>query len=62
MDYLLNKKLREIADDFGYVVLNLIINGLPSKLKGFAFDEENEIVVLNLIINGLPSKQNQNYS
>ena len=37
-------------------VLNLIINGLPSKLV-YLEDGDSEIKkVLNLIINGLPSK------
>ena len=38
------------------IVLNLIINGLPSKprLKGLAMSYG--LKVLNLIINGLPSK------
>ena len=39
-------------------VLNLIINGLPSKLENLE-KEVNETTekVLNLIINGLPSKR-----
>ena len=37
-------------------VLNLIINGLPSKLIEYRLDG-NKSIVLNLIINGLPSKQ-----
>ena len=39
-------------------VLNLIINGLPSKPKKAALDiyEGKVSFVLNLIINGLPSK------
>ena len=40
-----------------YEVLNLIINGLPSKLSAIGHDSTAEIIsVLNLIINGLPSK------
>ena len=37
-------------------VLNLIINGLPSKHNIEGFSEEELDFVLNLIINGLPSK------
>ena len=37
-------------------VLNLIINGLPSKLKRLLTWKKTECYVLNLIINGLPSK------
>ena len=36
-------------------VLNLIINGLPSKHKK-KVDDLKSMIVLNLIINGLPSK------
>ena len=39
-------------------VLNLIINGLPSKRNPtYSQKEAIRIQVLNLIINGLPSKQ-----
>ena len=39
-------------------VLNLIINGLPSKLRNVYNGVRNVgSEVLNLIINGLPSKQ-----
>ena len=37
-------------------VLNLIINGLPSKLCQRMGTSERITIVLNLIINGLPSK------
>ena len=37
-------------------VLNLIINGLPSKLLFITFGCPSTNKVLNLIINGLPSK------
>ena len=37
-------------------VLNLIINGLPSKLYWVSLLLKSWIYVLNLIINGLPSK------
>ena len=42
-------------------VLNLIINGLPSKLeeKYQHYINDEEYDVLNLIINGLPSKLNR---
>ena len=59
MDYLLNKGL---AISYGLKtivgVLNLIINGLPSKLKMFKnyVTVVERVEVLNLIINGLPSK------
>ena len=44
--------------DFLVEVLNLIINGLPSKPKVIDdFEVKNQyVIVLNLIINGLPSK------
>ena len=57
MDYLLNIKKGEnnmLTDK----VLNLIINGLPSKLLEYNERWLNNNV-LNLIINGLPSKQLQ---
>ena len=38
-------------------VLNLIINGLPSKHKDINYIPRMEFNVLNLIINGLPSKR-----
>ena len=38
------------------LVLNLIINGLPSK-HDMVILAVSELYVLNLIINGLPSKQ-----
>ena len=57
MDYLLNLEKKNLflgSDD--KTVLNLIINGLPSK----HMDKRPKIItlygVLNLIINGLPSK------
>ena len=37
-------------------VLNLIINGLPSKLTAQEVAQAQMYQVLNLIINGLPSK------
>ena len=57
MDYLLNfdgfLKKNPLT-----LVLNLIINGLPSKLMGeFPLYSVIKLAVLNLIINGLPSKQ-----
>ena len=55
MDYLLNDN-EYIDVSILDSVLNLIINGLPSKRK---LDSRYErlLCVLNLIINGLPSKQ-----
>ena len=56
MDYLLNTN-SELAKKYNYDrVLNLIINGLPSKLKDGEFQVVAVGLVLNLIINGLPSK------
>ena len=54
MDYLLNAGMY-MDDTFIEIVLNLIINGLPSKLYEFLVKVE-AVGVLNLIINGLPSK------
>jgi len=39
------------------MVLNLIINGIPSILKNWS-SLMNSVEVLNLIINGIPSIQN----
>ena len=39
-----------------FLVLNLIINGLPSKLNAYPVIVLIMYKVLNLIINGLPSK------
>ena len=60
MDYLLNLENKIILRlKFINVVLNLIINGLPSKLKTILINYMLfSLSVLNLIINGLPSKQN----
>ena len=55
MDYLLNYRRRKICKD-NYEVLNLIINGLPSKLWQYISLFQYLQQVLNLIINGLPSK------
>ena len=54
MDYLQYKRHAITLMGSDRLVLNLIINGLPSILykKG---SENNMPVVLNLIINGLPS-------
>ena len=56
MDYLLNIGTITIACVDDNVVLNLIINGLPSKLN-LSNINWTSFVVLNLIINGLPSKR-----
>ena len=56
MDYLLNYVKFLGLKDFVIGVLNLIINGLPSKLKTNNINVNNK-KVLNLIINGLPSKR-----
>ena len=57
MDYLLNYKVCSVSFLVTLFVLNLIINGLPSKLKKrLKSDAMVEEKVLNLIINGLPSK------
>ena len=55
MDYLLNNTLLALWI-FLVSVLNLIINGLPSKPKYIANSKSDFYRVLNLIINGLPSK------
>ena len=47
------KDFRKVA----LAVLNLIINGLPSKLGAGCYYVYKGVKVLNLIINGLPSKQ-----
>ena len=39
-----------------FKVLNLIINGLPSKQMDKVDNLSSKVIVLNLIINGLPSK------
>ena len=56
MDYLLNHTDIQRMQDIINVVLNLIINGLPSKQKEMLNVVKKKIEVLNLIINGLPSK------
>ena len=43
------------------MVLNLIINGLPSILKAKKMEDLLKDVVLNLIINGLPSIHKRQY-
>ena len=58
MDYLLNKGIDNDKEMDKYEVLNLIINGLPSKLSNRVM-EKHIMGVLNLIINGLPSKLHQ---
>ena len=58
MDYLLNFKGSAIELEMAICVLNLIINGLPSKricVVSFSLFLKH-LTVLNLIINGLPSK------
>ena len=42
----------------GFVVLNLIINGIPSIQKNYTTSQGSFIKVLNLIINGIPSIHN----
>ena len=45
------------SEELSHSVLNLIINGLPSKQKKERSEEyTTKDTVLNLIINGLPSK------
>ena len=57
MDYLLNIKICFIVKIVS-IVLNLIINGLPSKpMPEVSYVSIMDERVLNLIINGLPSKQ-----
>ena len=63
MDYLLNSEAYSSPFFMIHTVLNLIINGLPSKLRYFKFRRRNsQAFVLNLIINGLPSKHKEDYS
>ena len=57
MDYLLNKYLGKLLELVKTSVLNLIINGLPSKhIIEMVKTKKIMSIVLNLIINGLPSK------
>ena len=56
MDYLLNFYKEDNLKKFFTRVLNLIINGLPSKQKAENLSDKSLLYVLNLIINGLPSK------
>ena len=56
MDYLLNIVYNAYYEDTFAQVLNLIINGLPSKLHHYKNWCLHLFLVLNLIINGLPSK------
>ena len=55
MDYLLNLEVYLLLQLVS-IVLNLIINGLPSKHKAKDLVKDKSVSVLNLIINGLPSK------
>ena len=57
MDYLLNNNGKGFKSMSPESVLNLIINGLPSKLPKMKLMPYFSPSVLNLIINGLPSKQ-----
>ena len=57
MDYLLNLRIVTPYLLPKFIVLNLIINGLPSKrIKMEKICKYCSNYVLNLIINGLPSK------
>ena len=56
MDYLLNNTFVLGFIGAFVVVLNLIINGLPSKRWVGNYVKRTSVWVLNLIINGLPSK------
>ena len=64
MDYLLNSNCFFQFSLQSLSVLNLIINGLPSKqlVKYTTYAVSAVAVVLNLIINGLPSKLNHDFS
>ena len=56
MDYLLNSTSATFTYLIALSVLNLIINGLPSK-RNIKYEKRKKFCrVLNLIINGLPSK------
>ena len=50
-----NTTMRDLHQLMLDLVLNLIINGLPSILKDYDPNKADELKVLNLIINGLPS-------
>ena len=56
MDYLLNFT-KILYLNLCWWILNLIINGLPSKLNSSSSIPCIALYILNLIINGLPSKQ-----
>ena len=56
MDYLLNLRVDTSFSASPITVLNLIINGLPSKPTWNMNGGFVQLQVLNLIINGLPSK------
>ena len=56
MDYLLNYNEIKYLPNRPFPVLNLIINGLPSKQNDGTKKTRVWLLVLNLIINGLPSK------
>ena len=62
MDYLLNYSSLLLKLLTFVVVLNLIINGLPSKPTGIKRVLNEKRLVLNLIINGLPSKPHNKYT
>ena len=51
------QRRKELGLEFP-IVLNLIINGLPSILSKASTSFTSKCKVLNLIINGLPSIQN----
>ena len=55
MDYLQYFQIQNLFLLLDIVVLNLVINGLPSILKSEWFFKEETKKVLNLVINGLPS-------
>ena len=44
-----------LSSSFFILVLNLIINGIPSILETYKVLSQEVVFVLNLIINGIPS-------
>ena len=54
MEYL--QYLDQLAHEYsGDIVLNLVINGIPSILNNAHPNKFNDDLVLNLVINGIPS-------
>ena len=56
MEYLQYLKRRGWMEDY-FIVLNLVINGIPSILLYTNGENQRKFQVLNLVINGIPSIQ-----